>query len=336
MQNQDLVVVLPTKNRPRQLGIFVDDFLANAPKSWKLAISDNSEEINQTIKNKETDRLKYNHTPNPIPIRDNFEIAITMVKADWYLFVGDDDFVNYKLDLKVDNTVDLINGKVAYYWWPELLDEESKNGGLNSKSLKRNIRGLNKFLSNGASNIFDLPWVYHGIMSHAFLNRLEKKFDRICLGPSPDISLAIQSLLLEPNILVVNEFISVFGASINSGGGMTKRNLHRGSLDKPWLPNNLAENWPNWLPMYWSQHTIYPYTAYLICGDSAINKFKVKFRCFKYDNVKPKNTLLNIVFQILILFQEIVLNKQKAKEKVNIIPTKTDNIWNILEELETY
>jgi hypothetical protein len=63
--------------------------------------------------------------------------------------------------------------------------------------------------------------------------------------------------------------LSVFGASRNSGGGMTARKEHHGKIeDQIFLPKNIGENWNKYIPKIWSEKTIYAQTVLEV-----LNKF---------------------------------------------------------------
>ena len=325
-------IVLPTKDRPGYLSGFINRFIHDSPGNWALAIADNSVAPFEVPQH---ERVFYTREERLMPIKSNTEIAYELVNAEFYLFVGDDDFVNYDLDIESWKDYDIINGMVAYYWWKDIDKfREFHSDQLSTRFIRRSDWSLNSFLKDGASDIFKLPWLYHGLVKKNFLIKIKREYGCICLGPSPDISLALQSALLQPRCLFADEFLTVFGASQNSGGGMTANNTHRGSLKKPWLPNNLEETWPEWLPMYWSQHTIYPYTAHLLGLGSKLKVFTALYRCFKYDGYKPNNLLLKVCFNILLLSQ-ILIKRKDAEMTGDTVNCTPEILWQKLSELKT-
>jgi hypothetical protein len=94
------------------------------------------------------------------------------------------------------------------------------------------------------------------------LDQIKVKTGTYLPGSSPDIAFSTALLLVLDKYYFVNFPLSVFGASKNSGGGMTARKQHYGKIeDQKFLPKNIVENWNPLIPRIWSEKTIYAQTV---------------------------------------------------------------------------
>jgi hypothetical protein len=273
--------VIPTKDRYGTLLPTLRALLAHIPDpELEIVVHDNSADNGPALaflREVADDRLVYVHLPGSVSIVENTEPALARATGDYLTFIGDDDLVAPDI-VEVARAlraagVDAANGKPAYWWWPTVVF--SHPGRFHQPgafwyppSINGPARWLDteaerhRVLAQGAPAMFDLPRVYHGVVSRAALQRLCKRTGRFLNGASPDIALAFGLSYVIDRHLSVDYPLTIFGASRHSGGGFTAERRHHGRIaDQKHLPRSTIEHWNPRLPSVWSEHTIYPQTV---------------------------------------------------------------------------
>jgi glycosyltransferase involved in cell wall biosynthesis len=292
-------VIIPTKNRYDCLFPVVLAILKySEAHDIELIIQDNSddnkkgliffEQLNDT-------RVKYFYQVESLSIQDNTIFAIDNASGRYLIFIGDDDLVSpYIYDIA--KFIDKMNIKclvynAAYYWW-NTIDFKKENyfhrkNALwlpNNQSLKLIERSTNSeldlMLNSGAGIFLKLPKFYHGIVRRDVLDEIKEATGTYLPGPSPDIAFSTALSLVLDKYYYINFPLSVFGASSNSGGGLTARKQHFGKIeDQKFLPKNMIDNWDQWIPKVWSEKTIY---AQSVTDVLKVFKSKKKFNYLSF------------------------------------------------------
>lgn len=274
-----LSIVIPTKDRYECLIPVVSSILKKIDsKKIQIVVQDNSTKQNLRFVEIINDtRLVYNYFSQELSIQENTNKAIDQATGKYLIFIGDDDIVSSQIldivkfiDLK---NIDCLVYNPSYYWW-DTVQFSSPNYYYRNNVLwipkidkleliERNSEvELNNTLSSGASNFQNLPKFYHGIVSRIILEKIKSKTGAYLNGSSPDIAFSISIALVLDKYYYLNFPVSVFGASKNSGGGMTVRKKHYGKIeDQKFLPKNILEIWNKHIPYIWSERSIYAQTV---------------------------------------------------------------------------
>jgi glycosyltransferase involved in cell wall biosynthesis len=276
-----LSIIIPTKNRYECL-IPVVSALVKHIKSEdiELVIQDNSDYNQEGLLFFETlqdKRVKYFYHQESLSIQENTIFAIDNARGKYLIFIGDDDLVSpYIFDIVTfidKKNIECLVFNAAYYWW-NTVDFEKENHFHRKNALwlpinqslefvERNTQDeLEIMLQSGAGIFLRLPKFYHGIVRRDILDQIKVKTGTFLPGSSPDIAFSTALSLVLDKYYYVNFPLSVFGASKNSGGGMTARKQHYGKIeDQKFLPKNIVENWNPLIPRIWSEKTIYAQTV---------------------------------------------------------------------------
>ncbi len=276
-----LSIIIPTKNRYECLIPVVSallKFIGN--ESVELVIQDNSDDNKSGLlffEDLKDQRVKYFYYQDSLSIQENTSFAIDNAKGKYLIFIGDDDLVSPH----IYNVVEFLNKKnidclvfdSAYYWWNTVYFEKEnyyhrKNAlwlpiNQSLELVERSTQDeLERMLQSGAGIFLRLPKFYHGIVRRDILEKIKDKTGTYVPGSSPDIAFSTALSLVLKNYYHINFPLSVFGASRNSGGGMTANKKHYGKIeDQKFLPKNIIENWNNLIPRIWSEKTIYAQTV---------------------------------------------------------------------------
>lgn len=276
-----LSIIIPTKNRYECLIPVVTALLKHIKsEDIELVIQDNSDDNQEgflffeTLQDK---RVKYFYHQESLSIQENTIFAIDNARGKYLIFIGDDDLVSPNIYDVVEflnkKNIDCLVFNSAYYWWNTVSFEKEnhfhrKNAlwlpiNQSQELVERSAQDeLEIMLQSGAGIFLRLPKFYHGIVRRDILDQIKVKTGTYLPGSSPDIAFSTALSLVLDKYYFVNFPLSVFGASKNSGGGMTARKQHYGKIeDQKFLPKNIIENWNKYIPKIWSEKTIYAQTV---------------------------------------------------------------------------
>jgi glycosyltransferase involved in cell wall biosynthesis len=276
-----LSIIIPTKNRYATLLPVINTLVKNIKNiDLEFIIQDNSGENAEGIlyfeKSNDT-RIKYFYTKESLSIQDNTVKAIDNANGKYLIFIGDDDLVSphiYEVVKYLDQyNIECLVYNAAYYWW-NTVDFAKENYFHRKKALwipvnqnldlieRNSNEELTITLQSGAGIFSRLPKFYHGIVKREVLEKIKEKVGTYLPGSSPDIAFSTALALVVDKYYYVNFPVSVFGASKNSGGGMTARKRHFGKIeDQMFLPKNIIEKWNAFIPRIWSEKSIYAQTV---------------------------------------------------------------------------
>ncbi|WHF53057.1 glycosyltransferase [Chryseobacterium gotjawalense] len=370
MKNILLSVIIPTKDRYTTLVPVVTSLLKYIDSdNVEFIIQDNSE-IKEDLGNLLLDdRVIYSHTPNPISIKENTTAAISKIKGEYTIFIGDDDLLSpYIIDIvksMKEKNMNCLIYNAAYYWWDsvDFVNEtyyhkkkafwEPMN--LNLEFIKKDSeKELENVLVNGAVGMLNLARYYHGIIKTSLLFEIKNKTGQYLNGSSPDMGFAVSLNLTIKNYFFINFPVSIYGASKNSGGGWTAAKKHYGKIEEQkHLPLNIKEVWDEKIPYIWSETSIYGQTA-----SEILKKFERKEKInytalyatmlanepYLFSYIKPKlvSHFSNTPFTIISFFKYYAKRKignylrnqkyknQKMEYKVSLI----DNVDSLMSHMK--
>jgi glycosyltransferase involved in cell wall biosynthesis len=276
-----LSIIIPTKNRYECLIPVVSALLKHiTSENIEFVIQDNSDDNQEGLLFLETlqdKRVKYFYHRDSLSIQENTIFAIDNARGKYLIFIGDDDLVSpYIFDIVTfidKKNIECLAFNPAYYWWNTVHFEKEnhfhrKNAlwlpiNQTLEFVERNSQDeLEIMLQSGAGIFLRLPKFYHGIVRRDILDQIKFTTGTYLPGSSPDIAFSTALSLVLDKYYYVNFPLSVFGASKNSGGGMTARKQHYGKIeDQKFLPKNILENWNPLIPRIWSEKTIYAQTV---------------------------------------------------------------------------
>lgn len=363
-----LSIIIPTKNRYQCLLPVIDALTKHINSNdFELVIQDNSDDnspiINYLALNNDN-RISYFYKKDSLSIKENTAFAISNAIGEYITFIGDDDLVSpFIVDivkLMKERGINSLIFNSGKYWWRNLTFTKPnyyvrpsvftipKN--VTQDFIKLNTaKELDFMLDHGCTSAFNLPKFYHGIINRELLNEVK---DNTSISPDISFSTALGLVCLEHYF--INYPVTVYGASKNSGGGMTMEKKHYGKIeDQPWLPKNTKEIWDNLIPEIWSEHTTYPVSVSHVLKQFESNKIinynvfyssmlVYEFYLLKY--LKPKIIRFNkgnikgyffLTAQILKRLLALVLNKIKIELKLTgLVVYKDFSIEDCMVELK--
>lgn len=122
-------VLIPTRNRLEYLRYAVESVLRQGYDSWELIISDNcsDEDVGEFVSSLRDPRILYARTERPLPVTDNWNLALSRSSGDYVVMLGDDDclmpgyFRAMHLLAEAHREPDLIYNRGFIYAYPGVL-----------------------------------------------------------------------------------------------------------------------------------------------------------------------------------------------------------------------
>ncbi len=291
-------IIIPTKDRYNTLIPVIESINSFLTPKIELVIQDNSEDNSLIIGNRllKNDSVKYFYKKEPIPISDNTTLAIDNSTGKYIVFIGDDDFVSPKLLSIVENLdengIECLIYNAGYYWWDSvsfvsndyyrnnLVLTLPRNISTDMKKLSSSVE-LKKVLDNGAVGYYYLPRFYHGIVKKDCLMKIKDSTGKYLNGSCPDMAFAVSLSMVMKEYYFMNYPVTIFGASKNSGGGLTANKSHYMKIeDATFLRKDILEKWDAKIPRIWSQKTIYPQTAREVLDSFGRKDLKINYLSF--------------------------------------------------------
>lgn len=258
-----LSVVVPTKDRYKYLKHLIKLIQSYNSDEWEIVVQDNTDdntEILEFLKELHYSGCKYFHEKGQLPMTTNADKAILHSDGEYVCFLGDDDGVCPNAleycKLMKEKGYEALRSNLAEYYWP---DAVSNFDGTQGKVIKPKISGVHTELkteevlmdvvNRGFVDRGNLPSVYHGIVARKALDRVYEKCLTFFPGQSPDISNGIAMALAMEKFLMVDDIVTITGASAFHGGktvGMKKR--YPEIKDMVWFRPNAETIWDKRLP----------------------------------------------------------------------------------------
>ena len=320
-KNQTLLsIVIPTKNRNATLIKTVGAIVNNIKSQLlEIIIQDNSDDVfnyKQLGCILSDARVKYFADHSNISIVENTNRALQRAKGQYITFIGDDDIIapNILEFVKIfkEKGIQSVIYPASYYWWESVCfarptTYHSPRAFWYPKSVNFELQKLNtgnelkKTLSEGATAMFRMPRLYHGIVHKNVLTNLQRK-NKYIYGASPDISVAIAISHVVEHHYYIGLPLTIYGASNSSGGGWTASKKHFGKIeDQIHLPANIKDTWSAEIPLIWSEHTIYAQSAIEVLTELG-NNYQLNLGSFYASMLVNESQLFKLIAPKVLLY----------------------------------
>lgn len=339
-----LSIIIATRNREYYCIEAIKSILAINSDCIEICIADNSEsrEVENFIKQLESDCIRYIHNKEKLTFIENFNFAVGLASGTYLVNIGDDDSILPEIIDVVrwanENNVDTITPKNTIpYYWPNA-DIKFPAGYMTIPVYEKNLRkadskaALKKLLENGIVNymFYDVPKIYHGIVKRDIMERIKDITGSYFGGLSPDIFSVMCIALITDNHYVTDSPLTVAGVCPTSGSADQLKGKHCGELeDMPHIQNRKEPyQWDKDIPEFYSVTTIW--------GDSGLNAIdSMKFGDFrKHFNVYPliAQALLMNRNQIFKLMLEKT-DKLRVEKQINKLSFWSKVLYNIIKQI---
>lgn len=312
-----LSVIIATRNREYYCIEAIKSILAINNDCIEICIADNSssDDVENFIKNLNSEDIKYTHHKEKLTFIENFNLAVGLAQGVYLVNIGDDDSILPDiLDVvhwAYENNVETITPKNTIpYYWPNA-DLKFPSGYMTIPSYTKELRkadgkmALKELLENGIVNymFYDVPKIYHGIVKRDIMEKIKNITGSYFGGLSPDIFSVICLALTTNNHYIINAPLTIAGVCPSSGSADQLKGKHCGELkDMPHIQNRrVPYQWDKDIPEFYSVSTIW--------GDSGLNAIDaMNFSQFRdYFNVYP------LISQALLMNRNQILHLMLKK-----------------------
>lgn len=269
-----LSIVIPTKDRQKYLIPLLKTLNTFKRNDFEVIIQDNStnnDEIVEYLNSINDYRFKYHYIKRNLSIIENSNHAVLNSSGKFITFIGDDDGIIPLLLDYIDyidaNNIDALLPKCADYRWPDIkhkYKQLNQNGVVTYYKLNKKAtlicpkRELMKSIRSGGFSLFNMPRLYHGVVSKEILEIVYKINGTYFPGPSPDMSSSVSIALNINRCLYVKLPLIISGKGYNSSTGQGLRKLNVKKItDVPWLPEDTLISWDKNIPKIWTGQTIW-------------------------------------------------------------------------------
>jgi hypothetical protein len=229
-------VLLPTKNRLDYLRYAVETVRRQDYDDWEIIVSDNCSEqdIRGFVSSIDEPRITYLRTAAPIPVTDNWNIALNASTGDYVVMLGDDDGLLRGYFTRMIETIrrfdrpELIYSAALFYTYPGVFPQHPDGyvfthpgtsfalGKVAPELLERAARLdlVREFLNFRMMLNCNMQ---HSLMSRTLIHRLREK-GKVFQSPYPDYYATNSSLLVADTVVVDPRPAVVIGLTPKSFG----------------------------------------------------------------------------------------------------------------------
>jgi hypothetical protein len=231
-------IIIPTRQRADTLLHTLKTCVTQKFENFEIVVSDNcsSSETKQVVDSFNSEKIMYIRSDIPLAMSDNFELAVSHARGEFFILLGDDDALLPNALAQLDYLITTLNAKVlrwehATYFWPEV------RGGWSENILAIPIPTPNKLVNSKEMIIkaFEslqymlLPILYFkSAVHHSYLDMIKQRTGSV-YGQSraPDCYSGISIAYLCKHYYSIGTPLSIAGVSSKSNG--TARFLLKGN-----------------------------------------------------------------------------------------------------------
>jgi len=286
-----LSIIIPTKNRKIYCIKTVEHLLSLELNEIQIIVQDNSEDdslkivFGEEIKNH---KLIYSYSNENMNISQNFQLSLSHIEGEYFIFLGDDDSINPEIIkilkfFKAKGAKAIVQNYPLYFVYP---NPELKTDGIlnfyrpSAKYRKFETRSeLIRLMQNGLQEYTytAIPRPYHGIIKTEVLSDIHNSGLKLFNGVSPDIYSAIILSHFIDVVYKIDYPISIAGACPQSGSSMGTNKTHCGKLEDAMHFRGRSIIWSERLPRFYSVETIWAFSAIQALEDLNIAELLDKF-----------------------------------------------------------
>ncbi|MBC3868952.1 glycosyltransferase family 2 protein [Undibacterium oligocarboniphilum] len=308
-----LSVIIPTHNRARYAIPSIKGIL-EASAEIEVVVCDSSEIdlISPEFESSsERNRIRFVKTNSSFSVVDNFNAALEIATGEYFVFLGDDDFVSSKIvDVALwakSNCIDAVKFTfpVLYYWndfssntrWCADGSTLSISNYAGVANKYNPIDALENAMENLGSGVLDMPRAYAGMISRSLADSIRRKYGNLFGGVSPDIYSAALISVEAKKCARLDYPIVIPGASGASTSGLSAKGKHVGGLrDNPHIGAFKNLIWDLRIPEFYSVYTVWSYSLLkavelMPSYSEKLNFSRLYIKCFLYERSYTKFTL---------------------------------------------
>jgi hypothetical protein len=223
-------IVIPTRQRGVNLRESIPTVLNQTDRDFELIIQDNcsTDGTEAVVSSFSDDRIRYHRSDVPLPMHENWEQALDLIRGDYVIYLGDDDGLmpdcleKCRAILSTSHT-HLIKYGCHGYGWPNHNSEMMRNylGVVVSRGSLRRVssRDVLKGIYAWTDSIGNGPNIYNGLVSRELIAHIRAAAGGYFVDLMPDFCSILMNLGFSESFVRCDAPLGVFGWSGLSNGG---------------------------------------------------------------------------------------------------------------------
>jgi len=327
-------IIIPSRNGGKYLPSCISTIISQDYTNYELIISDdNSEDSTQEyLSTLEHPKVRIIRPPERLSMAEHWDWALSHVKGEWLIFVGQDDGLQPYFFQLADKLTSLANKKNlraimsrrAYYYWHGC--EPFYGDTVASYYASNHLETRSIFVETlitliGLQDYFELPQMYTtSIFHHKIIDKArEKQLGRIMVTHPQDANLAAIACSLEKKYLFSNIPFGWVGSSPISVGLAV---VSEGNIEMDLLKEEYLEK---------TNTSKLPYNPYV--GDFSIGSTVLYFYGALLETRRLRNRIINLLFQSRLI-KKIVLADAIYELTRKNITTSMDRMLQLKHAIE--
>lgn len=228
MSKPEFSVVIPTRNRPQTLQYAIKTCLSQDFEDYEIIVSDNfsTSDTQNVVEKFNDDRIVFVRTKQPLAMSENWDYAISHVRGDYVLLIGDDDGLVFNslslLDKIIDSTKEnVIRWEWILYYWPDFFIKNVAGKvyiPINEGVTKLNSAEILKKVVNYKLHYKTLPMLYNSAVHKSVLKDIKTEKNVFFHSQAPDIYSGIVIAKSVEKYLSISTPLNIAGLSKASNG----------------------------------------------------------------------------------------------------------------------
>jgi glycosyltransferase involved in cell wall biosynthesis len=228
MSNPKFSIVIPTRNRPQTLQYAIKSCLNQNFEDYEIIVSDNfsSPDTKNVVEKFNDDRIIFVRTKQPLAMSENWDYAISQIRGDYVILIGDDDSLLLNSLSHLDNIIDLTDERVIrwewiLYYWPDFFMKNVAGKifiPMSNSSIELNSTEIINKVANFELHYKTLPMLYNSAVHNSILKEIRKKNNVFFHSQAPDIYSGFVIAKSVKKYLSLNTPLSIAGLSKASNG----------------------------------------------------------------------------------------------------------------------
>jgi glycosyltransferase involved in cell wall biosynthesis len=227
---RSLTIVIPTRERSDTLLYSIKTCVLQNYENLTIMVADNfsKDDTAAVVKSFLDPRIHYINSGRRLSMSANWEFALSQVKSDYVMFLGDDDgvlpgAVSALMTLVADHeSVDAVTWPSVEYGWPSCQNNNLRNTmviPLSEGIERRRTADMLSDVINFRRPYSELPFLYKGLIKTEVVNKLRAASGgTVFQSMIPDIYFGISSCAVIDTYLYSFRPYTVNGASNHSNG----------------------------------------------------------------------------------------------------------------------
>jgi hypothetical protein len=254
-------IIIPTRERADTLLHTLMTCITQKFENFEIVISDNcsSPETKQVVDSLNSEKIRYFRSDVPLAMSDNFELAVSHARGEFFILLGDDDALLPNALAQLDHLIATLNAKIlwwehaTYFWpgvkggWPQnilAIPIPTPNQSVNSREMiLKTFESLQYML---------LPMLYvKTAVHHSYIDMIRQRTGSVYgHSISPDVYSGVSIAYLCEHYYTIGTPLSINGVSSKSNGvaGLLLRDNNAVAMDFASLNNKSHRSLHKMLP----------------------------------------------------------------------------------------